>query len=249
MYSSATRLSKHLFTLAALLLLQLAVVPAHGQTQITRCGTIITTSGQYVLANDLNCSSFGIIIGNNVNNVVIHLARHNITGSSGAQKAGIKIQSGAHARIVGPGVIRNYTDGFGVLLASGNVEVTAVTCTGNDVGFFFSNGRAVVHGNIATNNLDGFYMSAAGELTDNLASGNSQDGIFTTATERIQVMHNTAAFNGRYGIGAARDSRNKDIVSNTALDNVSYDLFEDNRECQNRWIDNTFGTANRPCIH
>ena len=235
---------------ALLFLLLLTVVSAQAQNQITNCGSFITASGEYVLANDLlNCSGDGIIIGGNAKGVVLHLAGHQITGSSTAQRAGIKIQSGANARITGPGVIANYTAGFGVLLASGRVEVTGVTATGNDVGFYLTNGRAVIHGNVANNNVDGFYMVATGELSDNLASGNSQDGIFAGVNQRAQFLHNTAVFNGRYGIAADRDSSNKEIISNTALNNASYDLFDGNSTCQNRWVDNSFGTSNGPCIH
>jgi hypothetical protein len=247
----ATRMKTHRLAIPALLfLLQLTVVSAQGQNQITHCLTFITAPGDYVLANDLvNCSADGIIIGGNADGVVLHLAGYQITGSSSARRAGIRVQSGAHARIMGPGIIRNYTAGFGILLVSGRVEVTGVTSTGNDVGFYFTGGRAMVHGNIATNNVDGFYMVATGELTDNLASGNSQDGIFTGARERAQFLHNTAVFNGRYGIAADRDSSGKDIISNTALNNLGYDLFDGNRDCQNRWVDNTFGTSKGPCIH
>lgn len=247
---SATRTKKHPFTIPALLfLLQLAVASAHGQNQITSCGTSITAPGEYVLANDLtNCPGSGIIIGGNTKGVVLNLAGHRISGSASPQTAGIKIQSGASARIAGPGIISSYTSGFGVLLASGSVEVSGVTCTGNDVGFYLSNGRATVHGNIATTNVDGFYMVASGELTDNLASGNSQDGIFTANRQRAQFLHNTAVFNGRYGIAAAQFSSDKDIISNTALNNVGYDLFDGNGTCQNRWVDNTFGTSKGPCI-
>lgn len=249
----ATGMKQHRFTIPVLLfLLQLAVVSAQGQNQITRCGTFITTSGEYVLANNLiNCSSDAITIGGNAN-VVLNLAGHQITGSANPQRtggAGIRIQSGARARIAGPGIISNYTAGFGVLLASGSLEATAVTCTGNDVGFYLSNGTVTVHSNIATNNVDGFYMVASGELTDNLASGNSQDGIFTANRQPARLLHNTSVFNGRYGIAAAQFSSGKDIVSNTALNNVAYDLFDGNSNCQNTWVDNTFGTSKGPCIH
>ena len=227
--------------------MQLAVVSAHAQTQITSCGTIIKQPGEYVLANDLSCSGDGIIIGNNAKGVVVQLGGHRITGSSSPQRAGIRVQTGAGARIAGPGLITNYTAGFGVLLLSGSVDVSAVTCTGNDVGFFFSSGRAVVHSNIANNNVDGFYTSAEGDLTDNLATGNTQDGIATLARQRIRFFHNTAAFNGRYGIAALEHSTGKDIGFNTALNNAGYDLFDGNSECQNAWADNSSGTSKGPC--
>ena len=246
----ATWMKSRRSAIPALVFVLLTAVSGLAQTKITNCGTLISASGDYVLANDLtNCSGDGIIIGGNARGVVLNLAGHQITGSNGAQRAGIKIQSGANARIQGPGVIRNYTAGFGVLLVSGKAEITGVTCDGNEVGFYFGGGRAMAHSNIATHNADGFYMVATGELTDNLASGNSQDGIFTGAMERAQLLHNTAVFNGRYGIAADRDSRAKTIVSNTALNNVGFDLYDGNTGCQNRWEANTFGTRNQDCIH
>lgn len=246
----APRLKKYRFTIAALFfLLLLAAVSAQGQTQITRCGTFILKPGNYVLVNDLtNCQADGIIIGGNSKDIVLNLAGHQITGSATAQRAGIKIQSGAHALIAGPGVIRNYTAGYGISLISGSVEITGVTCTGNDVGFYLHGGTAMVHSNIANNNVDGFYMVATGELNDNLATGNTQDGIFTGVSERATFQHNTAAFNGRYGMVADRDASNKDIIFNTSLGNATYDLFDDNSTCQNKWVNNTFGTSSGPCI-
>ena len=246
-------LSHRLLTfIAPLLLMLLAAAGAYAQIQITSCGTFINSAGDYVLANDLsNCTGDGIIMGNNAHGIVLSLAGHRITGSATAsvRKAGIKIQSGAGARIVGPGTISGYTSGFGVLLASGTIDISGVTCTGNDVGFYFSGGVAVAHSNIANNNVDGFYASR-GELTNNLATGNTQDGIVTDTLERSQLLNNTAAFNGRYGIVAPQYSGNKDIVSNTALDNGTYDLFEDNSgECKSAWVDNVFGTAKPSCIH
>lgn len=246
----ATRMKQLRFTIGALLfLLQLAVVSAHGQNQITRCGTFITTSGDYVLANNLtNCSGDAITIGGNAN-VALNLAGYQITGSANPQKAGIRIQSGARARIAGPGVISNYTAGFGIFLISGTGDVTGVTCTGNDVGFYVTNGTVTLHSNIAANNVDGFYVLASGELTDNLASGNSQDGIYAASRQRARFLHNTSAFNGRYGIAAGQYSTDKDIISNTALNNVAYDLFDGNSTCQNRWVDNIYGTSKGPCFH
>jgi parallel beta-helix repeat protein len=105
-----------------------------------------------------------------------------------------------------------------------------------------------VRDNIAESNVDGFYMASSGELTGNLANGNSRDGIFTATTQRVRFSRNTAAFNGRYGIATEQGSNNKDIRSNTSLDNIGYDLFDGNSNCQNKWDDNTFGTSKGPCF-
>jgi hypothetical protein len=250
MRSSVTRLRKYTFTISALLLLmQLAVVCAHAQTQITSCGTSIRTSGEYVLANDLtNCADYGIVI-RGAQDVVLNLAGHRITGSATPRKAGIFVQS-AGARIIGPGVISNFTGELssGVFTSGSVVEITGVTSTGNVVGFWL-NGKVRVHGNIANNNEDGFTTTAEGEFSDNLASGNTQNGIDANGDAHTRFLHNTVVFNGQYGIEMYQYATNKEIISNTALGNGTYDLFEGDRNCPNRWADNTFGTANRPCIH
>ena len=251
----AARLRVYLLAFTALLLLlQLAVVSAQGQTQITTCGTFVTVPGEYVLANDLTCSKYGIII-TGVKDVVLKLNGHRIIGSSTPEgAAGIKVQSAAaRIRIQGPGVISNFTgkNSGGVLFFStGLQEITAVTCTGNTTGFLVV-GPARVHGNVATSNVDGFVsMRGRTEISDNLATGNSQDGIVTTSFQGVdRIMHNTAAFNGRYGISAERGAMDNYIMSNTALDNGAYDLFDGNRSCENTWVDNTFGISQGPCIH
>jgi len=250
-------MKKHRFTVPALpLVLLLAAVSARGQTQITSCGTVINEGGEYVLANDLNCSGDGISIAFNTRQIELTLAGHRITGSSSPNTAGIRVMSAAPVLIQGPGVISNFTAGDGILLAAGGVQIYAVTCTGNQVGFYLSpgiNGKetaALVRNNVAENNVDGFYMGAgAGELEGNLANGNSRDGILTATTKRVRFRRNTATFNGRYGIATEPGSNDKSITSNTALDNVGYDLFEGNSKCQNTWNDNTFGTSNLPCIN
>jgi len=232
------------------LLMEFAAVGAHAQTQITSCGTRIQSPGQYVLANDLlNCPGNGIEI-NRADDVVLNLNGHRITGSTAPRTAGIRVVFGAKARILGPGVISNFNGpvGSGVFSNASTVDITAVTCTKNEVGFFLS-GDVRVHGNIAANNTDGFSTTASGEFSDNLATGNTQNGIETSGPSPAQFVHNTVAFNGNYGIETYFTARNKQIISNTVLDNGAYDLYEGNGECRNTWVDNTFGTANQSCIH
>jgi parallel beta-helix repeat protein len=256
MTQRAARGTKHLFSIPCLFfLVQWAVLSAYGQTQITECGTVINEGGEYVLANDLNCSGNGIVIRFNTQPIELKLNNHRITGSSSPNKSGILIDTVAGVRITGPGVISNYTAGDGVFLATGGVTISAVTCIGNKVGFNFSPGlygkavQAVARKNVAENNVDGFYVASGGELEGNLANGNSRDGISIANTQRVRISGNTTTFNGRYGIATQQASNDKDIRSNTALDNVGYDLFEGNSGCQNKWNDNTFGTANLSCIH
>jgi hypothetical protein len=247
---------QQLTTTTLLLLVTLATVSAHGQTQITSCGTVISEGGEYVLANDLTCSGNGIVVSLNTRQIDLNLGGHRITGSSARNTAGIRVDSLAPVLIQGPGVISNFTAGSGILLWGGGVQIYAVTCTGNQEGFYFSpglNGKqntaAIVRNSIAENNVDGFYVASSGEFTDNSANGNSRDGISTATMQRVRFSGNTATFNGRYGIATVSGSNGKDIRSNTALDNVGFDLFEGNSNCQNKWNDNTFGTSNLSCIH
>jgi nitrous oxidase accessory protein NosD len=248
---SATRLRKSLFTITAFVLLQWPAVAAQAQTQITHCLTFINAPGQYVLANDLTNCTYGVVIS--VADVQLNLAGHRITGSSNASGDGIKTQSNAaRIRIQGPGVISNF--GNGVLLDAGSAELSAVTCTGNMTGFYVHKGMVRVHDNIATNNMFGFIMGvgASGEVRQNLASGNTGDGFVAEGAGGrggARFMHNTAVFNGRYGIIAEDRTMQNEIIGNTALDNATYDLFDGNRTCQNTWADNTFGTSKGPCIH
>ncbi len=256
----ATRMRDIRLTISVLfLLLQLAATSANGQTQITACGTFITAPGDYVLAKDLTGCKAGVIIGAGAHDVVLSLAGHRITGSSTPDTvAGIKTQSGAtRIRIQGPGVISNFTgttSGGILLYSTGAQEITAVTCTANNWGFVFGRGTVRVHGNIATNNLDGFIVlttdRGSAEVSGNLASGNRQDGIATSSINgEVRITHNTSAYNGRYGIAVEEGAADNEILTNTALGNGTFDLFDANRECQNTWADNTFGTASGPCAH
>lgn len=251
MHSSAARPCKPLFTFTALLLMMgIAAVGAHAQTQITSCGTRIQSPGQYVLANDLlNCRGNGIEI-NRAEDVVLNLNGHRITGSNAPRTAGIRVAFGSKARIVGPGVISNFTGtvGSGVFSNASTVDISAVTCTKNEIGFFLS-GIVTVHGNIAANNVDGFSTTASGEYSDNMATANTVNGIEISAPSSAQFLHNTVAFNGNYGIETYFTAANKQIIENTVLDNGTYDMYEGNGECRNVWVDNTFGTANKSCIH
>jgi parallel beta-helix repeat protein len=251
----AARIKKYRLTIPALFfLLPLTVVSAHGQTQITSCGTVIRDGGEYVLANDLDCAGNGITVSFNTQQVELNLSGHRITGSNSPNKAGIRVESAAPVLIQGPGVISNFTAGDGIVLVAGGVQIYAVTCTGNQVGFYLSPGiygketQAIVRDSVAENNVDGFYVASGGELTGNLANGNSQDGIFIATTQRARFSRNIATFNGRYGIATNQGSNNKDIRSNTALDNDGYDLFDGNSNCQNKWSDNTSGTSKGPCF-
>ncbi len=88
------------------------------------------------------------------------------------------------------------------------------------------------------------------EVSDNLASENRENGIATSSIQgEVRITHNTVAFNGRHGIAAEEGSASNEILSNTALGNGTFDLSDGNRDCQNMWADNTFGTSSGPCTH
>ena len=252
----AVRRGKFLSTMAALLLLaELAVVSAQGQTDsrvlvITNCGTNILNAGKYVLANDLNCAADGIDIS--ASGVELNLAGHRITGSSAAA-AGISVSFAAtgDVQILGPGTIQGF--GVGVSITQdfeAIVHVTGVTSNGaRSIGFDVRNAKAILRGNTATGSQTGFHLSLSdnSEVSGNTASWNSGSG-FSIASSNEQVMHNTALNTGGSGIATLSGTSRSQITNNTAMHNNGSDLFEGNGNCANLWASNTFGTKNRTCI-
>lgn len=82
------------------------------------------------------------------------------------------------------------------------------------------------HGDAAGQN--GFIINGPlNRISGNSASGNHRNGITTV---------------GGYGV-------KNEITKNTAMYNDGFDLYEANSTCDNDWVDNLFGRANKSCIH
>lgn len=254
----ATRLSKYLLIATTLLLLAELAVPAQAQTKITECGTNIKLPGDYVLANDLlGCPGDGIDI--TFGHVTLDLGGHQIMGSGTG--IGIKIVRDAPysiqmVKVKGPATINNF-DTCVLLYSSLNGDLGQITCDGNNTGFVverhYDSAYNQIHDNVATNNHDaGFLIKADWDHYDrNQAVGNGGSGF--VLTEKIaldnDVQGNVANMNGKDGIEAQSEAVHNFIEGNHAKENVRFDLADDNSGgCQNTWLKNSFGTANKKCI-
>src|SRR5579862_268459 len=244
---TATRLRNCFLAIATcLLLMQLSALCAQGGTPVTTCGTMITEPGHYTVANDLlNCPADGIDIL--ASNVELDLAGHQISG--GDSGTGIDMFA-SHVRILGPGTINGFSVGVLVNFGSKEVDVIGVTANGSSVGFLARFAKVTFGGDTATGNDTGFLLQPSDdcELSGNKATGNSGNG-FLVSGDRNRIHMNVARNNGASGINISTGSVDNDNVSNVALGNAAFDLSDGNATCANKWVHNTFQTANLPCIH
>lgn len=229
-------------------------------TSITTCGTVISASGDYTLANDLlNCPGDGIDI--TADAVTLLLGGHQITGSGTG--TGIRVgragRGGIYdATINGPGTIMNFDNGI-VLSHSGYGEVSGVTCMGNNFGFTIHSGtefgsfRNRIHDSTATmNHTAGFLIGGeAGNFTRNKSNQNGNGFVLSNddTTGNTLDNNNIADQNANDGIEAESGVTDNTITRSSAHRNSTYDLADDNRDCMNTWDNNRFGKANHECIH
>lgn len=254
------------FVIVMVVLLQLAVVSAQGQTQITTCGTVIDKPGKYALANDLQCS--GVAISVTSYGVLLDLGGRTITGPGNGN--GIGVDAHLSRREYGKTTIINgsITDmGTGINLwvdcsdcALIDLEYTQVSNSG--IGYHIQGSKAYkvnVLRNYAESNSWGFVVEADQnggcwecEFDQNEAYANFNDGFQFTRVFLGGVRENQSWSNGGNGIAAGHSTTN--IVSNTAENNGKFDLFqgtgdEGYDQCIDIWIDNTYRTKNLQCIH
>lgn len=245
-------------------------------TPVTTCGTVISTPGDYQLTNDLlNCPQDGIDIVSS--NVHLILNGHQISGSGGAAAGnvitygiavGIGVPAGVSGvKINGPGTISNFGQGGVGFEGVSSSSVLGVTSTGNKFGFTvnaaFGAGNPSLrsvgnkfNGNTATANAaHGFTLNGADQNTfrGNDSSGNGLvfggEGFFLFDATGNVVEGNTFDQNTRSGVLAVASlGINNTIRGNSAQNNSSFDLEDDNGGCANVWQGNTFGIANQPCI-
>jgi parallel beta-helix repeat protein len=245
----ATRLRKYFLTLIAfVLLLQLAAVSARAQTRIDHCGTFIRSSGQYVVDRDLDCGPGGIII--QAGDVELSLAGHRISGTGGI---GISILvSSGEVKVLGPGSVAGFAIGVFISNRLGPVEVVDVLSDGCSTGFSAAHSSTVhLRNNTAIGGASGFVLILVDHsmLTGNRANDNSSTGFDIRGNDNL-VIGNKAFSNGEYGIALRYGSMRNEIISNEAMGNGSYDLYEDASGCTtNHWLANRFGSTNLYCIH
>jgi parallel beta-helix repeat protein len=226
-------------------------VSAQEQIPVTTCGTVITQPGKYTLANDLlNCAEDGIVIRSA--GVTLHLNGHQITGLGRSTTHGIQVTLPPREWVVldGPGTIAHFGTGVDLDLRHGWAFIVSVTAQHNRFGFMVLNGSDVTLGsNRALNNsVIGYavYDTDDSRLIESSANANG-DGIVVLGS-RNEIILNTADNNAKHWILVFGGEHNR-ISTNTALGNSRYDLYQGGEDCNNTWVNNTFRTANLPCIH
>lgn len=258
---TATRLRNRLPALSMLLLaMQWAAVSAQAQIPVTECGTEITQPGKYILANDLlRCAEDGIVIRSA--GVFLNLNGHQIGGIGRSVTHGIKATLPSKDSIIidGPGTIADFGTGIELDLAKGSAYIVSVTAQRNYFGFMVLNGNDVTLGNntAVNNSVIGFamYDTDDSRIVESFANSNGVEnasnasGIgISVLGSRNEIILNTTDNNASFGILVFGGANNR-ISANTALGNFKYDLYQSGDNCNNTWVNNTFKTANLPCIH
>lgn len=237
---------------------------------ITGCGTVISRSGHYFLANDLTqCPGAGISI--TVSSVSIDLRGHIIQVTGDANASAIDAPGGdnglTNLEIAGPGTL---TGGF-TGINFGNVHnsrVHGVTIVQNSFGMavnsgdFTSDTTAVATAStnneffdnvITANNGHGITMNGGNKnlfFRNNVSANNNGGvGLLLYAGKDNVARENTADANSGWGIYIASQSSGNKVERNTAFGNSNADLNDQNGNCtQNTWTNNSFVSNSPGCI-
>lgn len=241
----------------------------HNATAITVCGTVISQSGRYFLANDLQqCPGFGISI--TVSYVEVELRGHTIQGTFGDSAIDVVgVATGlSDIEIEGPGTITGGIAGINF----GNVHrsrVHNVVLVRNNFGMtvyasdFTSN--ATVQETASTDNEfrdivstgnfgHGITVNGGNQnrFIHNNLSGNGinppGDGLLLFNANNNTVRHNTTDVNSGAGIDIGTLGSGNLVDANTALGN-GIDLQDENGDCvHNTWTNNSFSSNFPACI-
>lgn len=185
----------------ALTAIALAAVPSAGaMTAVTACGQNLSSSGEYILTGNLDCSGTladGVDIS--ANNVIFHLAGHMIssTDCDGTKSIeGIAVLGVSGVKIEG-GTVRGFNDG--IALASTHARVTGMTVTGACVFGIPISGQG--------NQLDTSVVTLSG-----------LDGVGIGAATETLIVGNDISGNARLGVDIANNSNNN-VIKNNIINN------------------------------
>jgi len=209
-----------------------AAVPARAQTQITACGFNISTPGNYILKQDLNCPG-GDGIDINASQVSLNLNNKKITciSSCGVGSEGINVNSllalpgPNHVGIQGPGLISQFWDGINVY-STDYAQIALVTSTNNNNNGISATGDTylTVGSNVLVRNLGvGLFLinSTNSVISYNDLSGNG-DGLRLDGGTDNTANNNTASGNGAgtiRGWGILVKTKNARVYSNVTNGN------------------------------
>jgi parallel beta-helix repeat protein len=189
--------------------------------------------------------TFGVFLSNIRNSVVEDLTIN-------ANLVGISLSNSSGNEIRGNRANNHQIHGIR-LFGSNDNEIEENEVNGNNGGIFLSNssGNEIEENEANLNEVAGIELdngSNDNEVEENETSGNDY-GIALVDSNGNAIKENEASGNVFVGISLSTLSLDNEIEENTALNNGSVDLRDDNVNCDNNaWEDNTFGTANQPCI-
>jgi nitrous oxidase accessory protein NosD len=128
-------------------------------------------------------------------------------------------------------------DGIDINASNVTLELAGHTITGP--GLFIA-AAGVVFGNVS-----GVHIEGPGTIT------NFHDGVVLARNTTKSVVTQVTANANVDGIFIDSPATGNKIIDNTALNNLSLDLWDNNFQCdKNQWNANVFGTANpTSCIH
>ena len=209
--------------LAGVLTATAGVTQAAGPPTAVTCGSMITAPGQYFLAGD--CAGAGITI--TASDVHLKLMGHTMTGSLPLSFFdGVTASNVSHVHIEGPGLITNYNNGINFVGVSDS-HVEQVSATANRRGLYLFNSTTDTH------------------VNNNVFSMNVLEGVIVDRSSDNHVNNNESIGNGFIGIRVGLGSTGNHVNGNTALGNGTFDLDDDNPNCDNnKWNGNTFNTSN-----
>lgn len=226
---------------AALALVIISSQKSQAQTQVTTCGQILSSAGEYVLMNDLNCTAAtGDIVGVQItaSNVTFHLAGYTISSPVCDQSrniTGIFAIGGIVKVRVDGGNVSGFNDG--VQLSASNSVVKGIQVSGacaSGIGVQGASNR--VEKNTLTGNVDGVLLvNAVGSFVrSNYLSGNTRGATISGSSTGNVVEDNIISGNNSFGVSVFNGSGN--IVRDNAVNDNQNGIFIDSPN--NRVLDN-----------
>ncbi|MBS1794075.1 MAG: right-handed parallel beta-helix repeat-containing protein [Acidobacteria bacterium] len=218
------------FMMAAGTVQTVRAVPA----EVTACGQVLAASGEYVLANNLNCSGTGDYNGVTIiaSSVTLHLAGRTVASTDcdlERNLSGIFVAGGLTDVKIDGGAVSGFNNG--IVLSSSNSVVEGVTVSrACQFGIAVQGSNNVVRTNTITANGDGVALSPAvdARVASNNLSGNNRAGVVisdTSAGNIIEdnVLNNNGADSDE-GYGVAIFSGSGNTVRRNAADRNDFGI-------------------------
>jgi parallel beta-helix repeat protein len=208
-----------------------------GSDECTIKGNTIENSGYYGIQLRIDCDGNeiigNIITGNHLENIFLFSGcdRNLVQGneiSYSETSWGIRIWAACDDNeIIGNIITGNYAANIYIYNdCPGNLV------QGNEISYS-ETGQGIL-----MNYLCGNSMIIGNEITDN-----AEEGIRMSGCAYSEISRNHVLRNGNYGIGLVSNDDYNIIKNNIALDNTTYDLYQDSTSDYNTWTHNTYGTS------